>query len=217
MLRRGCVIVASGIVFCAVTSFLGGTSLLMGAIAQSWVPYVSVPFAMGFVAARKTVLRAGPLGALTSFVLVVAFYAAGDPARTGGYAVDTASIYEYGGLGLVTGFVLAASSRSLAPRVARAPGRWALTCCAVLTVALVASWLISGWGAYQVHTSSGVVSIGASTADVVISSLVVLAFGFAVITVAVRGLSEVADSIGPRNGPRGGGAPGRRAAEIPKG
>lgn len=194
MLMRGGLIVVSGVVFCSVTSFLGGTSLLMATIAQSWVPYVAVPVALGFIAVRWTAVRAGLLGALTSLILVVAFYLSGDPARTGAYSVDTDSIYfEYGPLGLVTGFLLAASSRLLAPRVARAPWRWTLICYSTLTLALVVSWWIFDWGIYEVPTPSGVIFIGESTADVVLSSLVVLGFAFAVLAVAIRGLSKVAD------------------------
>jgi hypothetical protein len=185
---RGWVILASGVVFCAVTSFLGDTSLMMGAVTQSWVPYVAVPFAMGFVAVPATVVRAGLLGALSSLVLVVAFYAV-SPFDTGGYSVDTTSIYhEYGPIGVVTGFMLAALARSMAPRAAAAPGRWALACCSFLTLALIASWTFLGWGAHEVSTSSGIVVVGASTADVVASSAIVLAFSCAVIVFAIYGL-----------------------------
>lgn len=162
---------------------------MMGAVTQSWVPYVAVPFAMGFAAPRTTVARAGLLGALSSLVLVVAFYAASDPARTGSYSVDTDSIFlEYGPLGLLTGFVLAVVSRGIAPTAAAAPGRWVLACCSVLTLTLIASWTLIGWGTHEVVIPSGVMTIGASTLDVVASSAIVLAFSYAVIVCAIYNL-----------------------------
>ncbi|MGB7979858.1 MAG: hypothetical protein WCF36_03570 [Candidatus Nanopelagicales bacterium] len=202
---RGWVIVACGVMFCAGASFLGDTSLMMGAVAQSWVPYVAVPFAVGFAAIPTTLVRAGLVGALSSLTLVVAFYAAGNPARTGGYSVDTGSIFfEYGPLSLVTGFVLAASAHRIAPRAAAAPGRWALACCCFLTLALIASWTLLGWGVHEVTTSSGVVTVGASTMDVVASSAIVLVFSCAVIAYAIDGLSNCPrePSLGRRVGPR---------------
>jgi hypothetical protein len=72
---RGWIIVVSGVVFCAVTSFLGDTSLLLGAVTQSWVPYLAVPFAVGLAAVRTTSFRAGLLGALPSVAMVIGFYA----------------------------------------------------------------------------------------------------------------------------------------------
>ena len=159
---------------------------MMGAVTQSWVPYAAVPFAMGFIAVRGTVVRAGILGALSSLILVVAFYAAGNSARTDGYSLDTDSIYfEYGPLSLVTGFVLAALSRCIASRATAAPGRWALACCSLLTLALIATWTLFGWGVHEVVTSSGVVTTGASTLDVVASSAIVLAFSCTVIVLAI--------------------------------
>ncbi len=185
---RGWVIVVSEVAFCAVTSFLGDTSLLMGAVTQSWVPYVAVPFAMGFVAVRTTAVRAGLLGATSSLILVIAFYAV-SPFDTDGFPVDTDSIYdEYGLISLVTGFMLAALARSMAPAVVKAPVRWALVCCSVLTLALIATWTYFGWGVHEVVASSGVVVVGASTADVVASSAIVLAFSCAVIVFAILGL-----------------------------
>ena len=194
---RGWVIVFSGVVFCAVTSFLGDTSLLMGAVTQLWVPYVAVPFAMGFVAFRTTAVRAGLLGAMSSLILVIAFYAV-SPVDTGSRPVDTDSIYyEYGPLSLVTGFMLAALARSLTPRVAKAPGRWGLACCSVLALAVIASWTYLGWGVHEVVTSSGVVVVGTSTADVVVSSAIVLAFGCAMIVLAILGVSASPGQRGP--------------------
>lgn len=70
---RGLTIVVSAMVFCAATSFFGDTSLLTGAVAQSWVPYVAVPFAVRFAAHQATVVRAGVLGALSSVLIIVAF------------------------------------------------------------------------------------------------------------------------------------------------
>ena len=182
---------ASGVGFCAAASFFGDASLMMGAVAQSWVPYVAVPFAMGFVVFPSTVVRAGLVGALSSLTLVVAFYVAGNPERTGGYSVDTDSIYsEYGPLSLASGFVLAALSRCVARRAAAAPGRWALACCCLLTLAVVATWMLLGWGAHEVDTPSGVVTIGASAVDVVASSAIVLAFACAVIMFAIHSLPK---------------------------
>lgn len=193
---RGWVIVVCGVVFCAVTSFFGDTSLLMGAVTQSWVPYVAVPFAMGFVAFRTTTIRAGLLGAMSSLILVIAFYAIG-LFDTEGPSVDTDSIYyEYGPLSLVTGFMLAALARSMAPRVAEARGRWGLVCCSVLALALGATWTYLGWGVHEVVTSSGVVVVGASTTDVVASCVIVLAFGCAVIALAILGLSAPSGTRG---------------------
>lgn len=189
---RGWVIVVSGVVFCAVTSFLGDTSLLMGAVTQSWVPYLAVPFALGFAAVRMTAFRAGLLGALSSVILVIGFYAVSH-FDTFGLSVSTEGIYEYAPLGIVTGFMLAALSRSIAPRVARAPGRWALACCSILTLALIASWSILGWGVHEVATSSGVVTVGESTADVIASSAIVLAFSCALIVLAIHGLPRAFD------------------------
>ena len=189
---RGWVIVVLGVVFCAVTSFLGDTSLLMGAVTQSWVPYLAVPFAVGFAAVGMTAFRAGLLGALSSVLLVTGFYAV-SPFDTSGLPVSTDGIYEYAPLGIVTGFLLAALSRFLAPRVARAPGRWALACCSILTLALIASWSILGWGVHEVITSSGVVTVGESTADVIASSVIVLAFSCAVIVFAIHGLPGRSD------------------------
>lgn len=190
---RGWVIVISGMVFCAMTSFLGDTSLMMGAVTQSWVPYVAVPFAMGFVAVGASAVRAGLLGALSSVMLVVAFYAV-SPFDTGGYSVDTTSIYyEYGPIGVITGFMLAVLSRSISRKVAEAPAWWALACCSILTLALIASWWLLGWGAHEVVTSSGVISVGASTTDVIASSAIVLAFSCAVIVFAIHGLPKVTD------------------------
>ena len=193
---RGWVIVVSGVLFCAVTSLLGDTSLLMGAVAQSWVPYLAVPFAVGFVAVRMTVFRAGLLGALSSVVLVIGFYAV-SPFDSPGLPASTDGIYEYAPLGIVTGFMLAALSRSIASRVARAPVRWALACCSILILAQTASWVILGWGVHEVTTSSGVVAVGESTADVIASSSIVLAFSCTLIVFAIHGLSRAFDQHSP--------------------
>ena len=193
---RGWVIVVAGVLFCAVTSFFGDTSLLMGAVTQSWVPYVAVPFAVGFVPLRMTVFRAGLLGALSSVAAVIGFYAV-SPFDSSGLPVSTDGIYEYAPLGIVTGFLLAALSRSLASRVARAPVRWALACCSILTLALTASWVILGWGVNEVTTSSGVVVVGASTADVIASSAIVLAFSCTLIVFAINGLPRAVDQQSP--------------------
>jgi hypothetical protein len=180
-------------VFCAMTSFMGDASLMMAAVTQSWVPYVAVPFAMGFVAVGATPVRAGLLGALSSVMLIVAFYAV-RPFDTGGYAVDTTSIYyEYGPIGVITGFTLAVLSRSTARKAAEAPALWALACCSILTLALIASWWLLGWGTHEVATSSGVVTVGASMTDVIASSAIVLAFSCAVIVFAIHGLLKVTD------------------------
>lgn len=182
---------AVGVVFCAGASFLGDTSLWMGAVAQSWVPYVAVPFAMGFIGARLSVVRAGVLGALSCSMLIGAFYLAGNPARTGSYSVDTGSmVSEYGLLSLVTGFTMAALARAIAPRVAVAPWRWTVAFCSFLTLAVIVSWLVLGWGAQDVATASGVVITGTSTLDVVLSSTIVLAFSYGVIVFAVVGMPE---------------------------
>jgi len=192
----GWVIVVSGVLFCAVTSLLGDTSLLMGAVAQSWVPYLAVPFAVGFVVVRLTVLRAGLLGALSSVAVVVGFYAV-SPFDSSGLPVSSDGIYEYAPLGIVTGFMLAALSRSIASRVARAPVRWALACYLILILALTASWVILGWGVQEVTTSSGLVAIGESTADVIASSSIVLAFSCTLIAFAIYGLSTSFDPQSP--------------------
>ncbi len=189
---RGWVIVVAGVLFGAVTSFFGDTSLLMGAVTQSWVPYVAVPFAVGFVPSRMTVFRAGLLGALSSVAVVIGFYAV-SPFDSSGLPVSTDGIYEYAPLGVVTGFMLAALSRSLASRVARAQVRWALACCSILTLALTASWMIIGWGVNEVTTSSGLVVVGASTADVIASSAIVLAFSCTLIVFAINGLPGAVD------------------------
>lgn len=188
---RGWIIIVAGVVFCAGASFLGDTSLWMGAVAQSWVPYVAVPFAMGFIGAQLSVVRAGVLGALSCSILIVAFYLAGNPARSGGYSVDVGSMVgEYGLLSLVTGFAMAAVARVIAPRVAVAPWRWTMAGCSFLTLAVIVSWLVLGWGAREVTTSSGVVTTGTSTLDVVLSAAIVLAFSCGVIVFAVVGMPE---------------------------
>jgi hypothetical protein len=195
---RGWIIVVSGVVFCAVTSFLGDTSLLLGAVTQSWVPYLAVPFALGLAAVRTTSFRAGLLGALPSVAMVIGFYAV-SPFGTSGLPVSIDGIYEYAPLGIITGFMLAAISRSIAPRVAGGPAWWALAFCSVVTVALTASWSFLGWGVHETVTSSGVVVTGASTADVIASSAIALAFSFVVIVFAVHGLSG-ASAIGWTSG-----------------
>lgn len=122
---------------------------------------------------------------------VVAFYLAGNPARTGSYAVDTGSmVSEYGLLSLITGFAMAAVARAIASRVAVAPWRWTVACCSFLTLAVIVSWLVLGWGAQDVTTASGVVTTGTSTFDVVMSSAIVLAFSYGVIVFAVVGMPE---------------------------
>ena len=196
LFMRGMVIVVSGVLFCAVTSFLGDTSLLMGAVTQSWVPYLAVPFAMGIAAVRMSVFRAGLLGALSSVMMVIGFYAV-SPFDTSGLTVSTRGIYEYAPLGILTGFMLAALSSSMAPRFARSPGRWTLACCSILTLALIASWSMLGWGVHEVVTSSGVVAVGESTADVIASSAIVLAFSCAAIVLAIYGLPRALDQKSP--------------------
>ena len=55
--------------------------------------------------------------------------------------------------------------------------------------------LFLGWGVHETVTSSGVVVTGASTADVIASSAIALAFSFVVIVFALHGLSG-ASAIG---------------------
>lgn len=186
---------AAGVVFCAVASLLGRETLLTGAVANAAVPYLAVPFAVGFTAARETWVRAGLWGALTTLVLLIAFYGVSliDPK---GFGVDFHAIFvEYGPLGMGTGFLVAALARRLAPRVARAPWRWAALCCLAVALAHGASWAMTGWGVEVMDTSSGPLAFGASGLDVLISSAIVLALSWGVIVFAIRGLTQ--DSAHP--------------------
>jgi hypothetical protein len=157
-----------------------------------------VPFALGLAAVRTTSFRAGLLGALPSVAMVIGFYAV-SPFGTSGLPVSIDGIYEYAPLGIITGFMLAAISRSIAPTVAGGPAWRALAFCSVVTVALTASWSFLGWGVHETVTSSGVVVTGASTADVIASSAIALAFSFVVIVFALHGLSG-ASAIGWTSG-----------------
>ncbi len=185
---KASILIVAGVVFCAAASFLADTALWVAAVSESWVPYVAVPFAMGLAAPKIPVVRAGLLGALSSALMVIGFYGV-RPFDTGDYSISMTDIYYWGAIGLVTGWTLAAIARALAPRVVSAPWRWLLGCCSLLALAHAADNLYTGWGVHAVTTSSGLVHIGASTTDVVVSTIVVLGFGCGAIATAIAPLA----------------------------
>lgn len=127
---------------------------------------------------------------MTTFILLVAFYGVSliDPY---GYGVDTHSIFvEYGPIGLLSGFAMAVTARWLTPWVAARPVSRTLACCSAFALLHAATWALSGWGVDEVATSSGVLRMGASLVDVIVSSAIVLAFCWGVIAYAVRGLAK---------------------------
>lgn len=106
--------------------------------------------------------------------MVIGFYGV-SPFDTGGYPMSMTEVYSWGDIGVVTGWVLAAISQFPATRVVAAPWPWTLGCCSILVVAHLAVTAYLGWVVIEVTTASGVVSIGASTADVVASTAVLVA------------------------------------------
>lgn len=124
--------------------------------------------------------------------MLIGFYAV-SPFDNDREPVSTQGIAEYAPLGLLTGFLLAALSRYLAPTVSRSPRHWALACCSTLAVALVASWSILGWGVHELATPDGLVTVGESTTDVVVSAVIVLSFSVAAIVYAIYETARPAD------------------------
>lgn len=171
------------VVFVTVLSSQGERGAWVATAAETWTPYIAVPIAIGFAGRRLSRTYVGLLGALASVLMVVGYYAI-RPFHTGGAPISVPDILRYGALGLFTGLVLAILA-SAATRSRTGPWVWLLGSCLLVLASHAVNVAYMGWGVQSVATSSGVVYIGQSLTDVLISAVAVCAFSVAVLAVAI--------------------------------
>jgi hypothetical protein len=165
---KALLLIVSGVLFCALAAFFADRAGWVETIAQSFVPYVAVPFASGLLARRSHVARAALLGAVSSVSLVVAFY--GTTALDSPYSIHLWGPYFWGLNGIISGAVLAMASWWLKPRISGNPWAWGAGCCSLLVFA----------EAWVVHRGRGY-----GDADA-LALLFVVAFWCVVILLAIR-------------------------------
>lgn len=171
------------VVFVTVLSSQGERGVWVATAAETWTPYVAVPIAIGFAGRCLSGTRVGLLGALTSVLMVVGYYAI-RPFHISGAPISLPDILRYGALGLVTGLVLAMLARA-ATRSRTGPWVWFLGSCLLVLATHAVHVVYMGWGVQAVTTSSGVVYIGQSLTDALIAALAVCGFSITVLAVAI--------------------------------
>jgi hypothetical protein len=168
-------LIAVGTVFVAVVSFFAPERAWIEAVSESFVPNGAVPLAVGWIGPRSRVANAALLGAVASVSMVVAGYLA-RPLLDGPYGILWSDLFYWSSVGAASGALLATFGWWLKPRASRSLTSWAVVACLFLALVQVGYLLYSGWGRVEVTTDSGIVAIGYSKADVVVSSLVLATF-----------------------------------------
>ncbi len=201
-------LIVAALLFCAVWSFLGDLSPWAEVVGNSWVPYVAVPYAVGLATPRVTLICSGLEGALTSVAMVTAFYLV--VIVDDGY-FPTNLFVLWGTIGTFTGAAFAVTAWALISQESASRRRALLLgSCAMLTFAHVGMTVVDGWGIVEVQASSGVVYVGASTLDIIVSTVILLGSAFGAIAFALaRPTLE-----GQRRGGRGV-AQGGKATPLP--
>ncbi len=177
-------IIAAGVAFAGIASFFAPERAWMEAVSESFVPYGAVPLAAGWGAHHFRGALVAPIGAAASIAMVVAFYTA-RPALGLGYGIIWSDLIYWSLIGAASGALLARSASLLRTR-ARRQGVWALAGWLTLALLPVAYFAATGWGRIDVAASSGIVTIGYSTADVILAATVMAAFHGALILAANR-------------------------------
>lgn len=179
------ILIVSGAAFVAVTSFFAPERAWIEAVSESFVPYGVVPLAVGYAAQRSRVAPVALLGAGASVAMVMAFYFA-RPLLDPPYGVLWEPLLYWSLVGAMTGALLAVFAWWLRPRVRAHETPWAVGAWLILAFLPVIYFAYTGWGRIDVATSSGTVTIGFSTADVIIASVVLAAFSGGVVLAATR-------------------------------
>jgi len=180
------ILVASGVSFAAVTSFLAPEQAWIEAVSESFVPYGAVPLAVGWAATR---FRVAPvvalLGAGASAAMVMAFYFA-RPLLDQSYGILWSDWLYWSLVGAVSGALLSLFAWWLRPRVVANEAMWALGASLLLVLLPVIYFAAAGWGRIDVAASSGAVTIGYSTVDVIAAVIVLAAFHCGLVLAATR-------------------------------
>lgn len=158
---------ATGVLFCGLVALLADRAVWLETAAQSFVPYVAVPFAVGLLRTRSRAAGAALAGALSSVSLVVSFY--GTTALHSPYPISMYGPWFFSLLGMVSGAVLALSARWVQPRTTASTAVLGTACCSCLVLA-------EGW----------VVRTGRYSTAEMIALALVLAFWCAVVLAAIR-------------------------------
>lgn len=122
-----------GAAFCGSAAALAHTSPVVETVAQSFVPYVAVPLAVGLLSRRRHPALVPVAGAAASVLLVVVFY--GVTAVGSEYGIDLFGPLFWAAVGSVTGAALGVGGRVLAPIAVR----WPTLCATALGTGLASA------------------------------------------------------------------------------
>ncbi len=178
-------LIASGAAFTAVTSFLAPERAWIEAVSESFLPYLVVPLAVGYAAQWSRVAPVALLGAGASIAMLMAFYFA-RPLLDPPYAVLWEPLLYWCVIGAISGALLAVFAWWLRPRMLAHEAVLALGTWLLLALLPLIYFADTGWGRIAVDTSSGIVTIGYSTADVIVATVVLAAFSGGVVLAATR-------------------------------
>ncbi len=180
-------LVAAGAAFTAITSFFAPERAWIEAVSEAFVPYVAVPLAVGLATQRSRVAPVALLGAAATVAMVLAFYFARpllDPSYS--YGVLWEPLLYWCVIGAISGALLAVFAWWLRPGMRTHEAALALGTWLILALLPVIYLVYTGWGRVAVDTSSGTVTIGYSTVDVIVATVVLAAFSGGVILAAMR-------------------------------
>lgn len=133
---RAWVPVVAGSTFCAAAALGADRAAWVEAMANSFLPYVAVPLASGFLVRRTALsyaVRAALIGAGSSLALVLAFY--GTTALISFYALSTWGIFYWGTAALISGATFALLSWWAQPIASRHLVAFGAALCTVLVAA----------------------------------------------------------------------------------
>ncbi len=187
-------LIAAGAAFTAIASFFAPERAWIEAVSQAFVPFGAVPLAVGFATQRSRVAPVALLGAGASVAMVLAFYFARpllDPSYS--YGVLSEALLYWCGIGAISGALLAVFAWWLRPRMRTQDAALALGIWLILALLPFIYLVSTGWGRVAVDTSSGIVTIGYSTVDVIVATVVLAAFSGVVILAAMREPSRRTD------------------------
>ncbi|MFI5709841.1 DUF6518 family protein [Kribbella sp. NPDC051620] len=127
-----------GLAYCGLTGFFGGRADWVETMAGSFIPYLAIPFAIGFLVpgSRPRVIAGAAAGASTSFLMVVVFNIGS--ALSSPYPLSMWGVYFWSIAALVSGAVFGIASRLLAGTTFRNPAAWTAGYCGLLVLAQAA-------------------------------------------------------------------------------